>query len=539
MSQFSTVEKDQSSLNEFFELYVINLDRSKKRWVRINKHLNGHGLLSQRISAVDGKALPAEVIAERYSVGLNKMSFFIGLKPAEIGCFLSHRKALEAFIIDSNKPFAIILEDDVEFVTHPQNFCEQWLEVLNVSSPVMLKLFKRRRISGKKVWACVATPDQNSYLDKVVHAKLVPLGTQGQIVNRAAAAQLLAAFEQFTMPVDVAYQHWWQHGVKVLVATPNHIKEISHTIGGTNIGGSQDMPLRLKAMRELGRSWFRLKLKIVSAWHYNSWTPKTEVIWSEQREVQKGEHDGLLNTYVINLERSNDRWQYIHEHLFNLGIEHERVDAVDAQLNNLHNSGYDEIRNKTEYFVPLKATDIACYLSHIKALKQFLSDPLMTYALILEDDVEMTETPEGLLALCDWIRHYKGSVLKVYSKRKVFGKMRGYVLNTKLIKPWRIPLGFQAQLWDREAAEEFITKSKSFYQPIDVELQFNWRYRFSVYVLGENKVREMSHQLGGSTISLKQDVLNWPKLRLEVCRPWFRFKLLIKSFYYALIFYKG
>jgi GR25 family glycosyltransferase involved in LPS biosynthesis len=94
------------------------------------------------------------------------------------------------------------------------------------------------------------------------------LGTQGQIINRAAAANLLVAFEKFSMPVDVAYQHWWQHGVKVLVATPNQLNEISQIVGGTNIGGTQNMSLRMKVRRELGRSWFRLKLKIVSLWYY-------------------------------------------------------------------------------------------------------------------------------------------------------------------------------------------------------------------------------------------------------------------------------
>jgi len=534
MPQSTAVGKDQSSLNENFELYVINLDRSKERWAKINDHLTGYGLLAQRISAVDAKALPFETLQKHYNSEMNRTDFFIGLKPAEIGCFLSHRKALKAFLNNSNKPFAIILEDDVEFVTHPQTLCEQWLEILNVNSPVMLKLFKRRLISGKIEWSCVTTTERNSYLDKVVHAKLVPLGTQGQVVNRAGAANLLTAFEKFSMPVDVAYQHWWHHGVKVLVVTPNQLNEISQSVGGTNIGGAQDMLLKIKVKRELGRSWFRLKLKIVSAWHYHSWTVKTGVMSSEQGEVQVEEQDGLLKTYVINLKRSTDRWLHIHEHLSDLGIVHQRVGAIDAQLHNLNNSGYDVIRNKNEYFAPLKNTEIACYLSHIKALKQFLDDPSVEYALILEDDVELLETPGGLVALCHWLGCKEGGVLKLYSKRKIFGRMLGYVSNTAIIEPWRIPLGFQVQLWNRLAAKEFINKSGSFYQPIDVELQFAWRNSFLVFVAGKNKGREISHQLGGSTISLNHNVLNWTKLRLEITRPWFRFKLLVKSISYLV-----
>ena len=539
MPQSIIVEKDQSLLNQDFELYVINLDRSKDRWHRINTHLNGYGLVSKRIAAVDAKTLPLDMLHKHYNSEMNQTDFFIALKPAEIACFLSHRKALEAFINNSEKLFAIILEDDVEFVANPKVFQEQWLDILNVTSPVMLKLFKRRRVSGKSTWTSAKSKDQIPHLDKVVHAKLVPLGTQGQVVNRAAAVKLLAAFEQFSTPVDVAYQLWWKHGVTVLVVTPNQLNEISKVVGGTNIGGSQDMSIELKAKRELGRSWFRLQLKIVSAWHYHSWTPKTEVKSIKQDEVPVEEQDGLFNTYVINLERSADRWQYIHAHLVNLGIVHERVDAIDSQIRNLGSLGYDVINNKNQYFEPLNNTEIACYLSHIKALKKFLNDQSVQYALILEDDVELLETPGGLAALCHWLGCSQGGVLKLYSKRNIYGRTLGYVDNKAIIKPWRIPLGFQAQLWNRLAAEEFINESKSFYQPVDVELQFAWRHSFSVSVLGKNKAREISDQLGGSTIRLNNNALNWTKLRLEIIRPWFRFKLLINSIYYILTFQRG
>ena len=46
------------------------------------------------------------------------------------------------------------------------------------------------------------------------------------------------------------------------------INEISQIVGGTNIGGSAGLSFGFKAQRELRRSWFRLKLKLVSAWFY-------------------------------------------------------------------------------------------------------------------------------------------------------------------------------------------------------------------------------------------------------------------------------
>ena len=109
MPQSTAVGQDQSPLNENFEIYVINLDRSKDRWARINDHLTGYGLLAQRICALDAKALPFEVIQKHYNSEINRTDYFIGLKPAEIGCFLSHLKALKVFLNDSKKPFAIMV----------------------------------------------------------------------------------------------------------------------------------------------------------------------------------------------------------------------------------------------------------------------------------------------------------------------------------------------------------------------------------------------------------------------------------------------
>ena len=241
-----------SELQNLFELYVINLDRSADRWQRISQHLDGLGLYAQRISAVDARQLSPVELSEHYNEYLNKRTFFIGLKPAEIGCFFSHRKVLQRFIDHSDKPYAIILEDDVEFLASPLAYAEQWQQVLIGPRAAMLKLYKRRPINGLVVVEAHGT--------SILRPHLVPLGTQAQVINRQAAKQLLQASEQFGMPVDVAYQQVWQHGVDVLVAMPNQINEISEAVGGSSISGSHGLSFAYKAKRELRRSWFRAKL---------------------------------------------------------------------------------------------------------------------------------------------------------------------------------------------------------------------------------------------------------------------------------------
>ena len=96
-----------------FDYYVINLDKDKVRWDRINQHLVDIGVSAQRISAVYAADLPVEGIQSVYTGAVNKQQFFMPLKPAEIGCFMSHLKTMKTFLETSDKPYAVILEDDV------------------------------------------------------------------------------------------------------------------------------------------------------------------------------------------------------------------------------------------------------------------------------------------------------------------------------------------------------------------------------------------------------------------------------------------
>lgn len=245
---------------DLFAYYVINLDKDKVRWQRINEHLLAQGIKAERISAVYAADLPEEEIAKVYGAELNQEQFFLPLKPAEIGCFMSHLKTLKTFLDQNERPFAVILEDDVEFIGQAEDYHPQWLSAVDTDKPVMLKLYARRPVDGQQTYKLLGNTS--------VRSRLVPLGTQAAVINRAAAKQLLATWKQFGMPVDVAYQHWWQHGVEVQVTVPNHINEISEEVGGSNISNKQPLPLSYKVKRELKRSWYRLVLSIKSRYNY-------------------------------------------------------------------------------------------------------------------------------------------------------------------------------------------------------------------------------------------------------------------------------
>lgn len=64
----------------------------------------------QHIEAVDGRVLPAKQYYECTQAYFSRRHFF--MSPSELGCTLSHIKALEAFV-SSGQPYGLILEDDI------------------------------------------------------------------------------------------------------------------------------------------------------------------------------------------------------------------------------------------------------------------------------------------------------------------------------------------------------------------------------------------------------------------------------------------
>lgn len=91
-------------------MYLVSLEQDVARREALEKRFPKYYSEFIHIKAVDGRKLPAK---EYYDATLN---FFHKHKrpmsPAELGCTLSHIKALESFL-STSAPFALILEDDV------------------------------------------------------------------------------------------------------------------------------------------------------------------------------------------------------------------------------------------------------------------------------------------------------------------------------------------------------------------------------------------------------------------------------------------
>lgn len=89
-------------------VFVINLDGSQKRLDTISAHLSAQGVAFARVSAVDGRKIDLTGLADDAAC---RREMGRSIQPGEVGCYLSHLKAMQAFV-DSGADYGVVLEDD-------------------------------------------------------------------------------------------------------------------------------------------------------------------------------------------------------------------------------------------------------------------------------------------------------------------------------------------------------------------------------------------------------------------------------------------
>ena len=209
-----------------------------------------------------------------------------------------------------------------------------------------------------------------------------------------------------------------------------------------------------------------------------------------------------LETYLINLDRSQDRLAYSKLEFERYGIEYTRIEAVDGQQ--LDIADYPQAtRNAWFYHTPLTINEIACYQSHLNALQSFL-DSDATHAMILEDDFAFAKDPlpclNSLMEIDDW------DIVKLYNwkKRKWKKLFASFVTEDQssfsLYFNASTAICNTAQIFSRSGAEKFLAKKNHFYRPVDVELKHYWEQNLRIKSLCPPIVTEHKQTQPLSTI---------------------------------------
>lgn len=106
-----------------------------------------------------------------------------------------------------------------------------------------------------------------------------------------------------------------------------------------------------------------------------------------------------MKSYIINLDRSSERYSFVAKQFDGLGLVYERISAVDAQELD------DKVKFKfcmQEGSVALSKPEIACFLSHRKCW-ELISEGDDKYASIFEDDIVLSSGSQPYLVNSNWI----------------------------------------------------------------------------------------------------------------------------------------
>lgn len=182
--------------------------------------------------------------------------------------------------------------------------------------------------------------------------------------------------------------------------------------------------------------------------------------------------DSSIIYLVINLPSAKDRRDAMLAQSERFGVDMQIISAISG--NDLppddSTTGYDRAARERYYTKHLIPNEVACVMSHRKAIKTFLDSPA-EYAVIMEDDALLAEHfNEGIRELTEKPREWEVAKLftddgKLYP---LCAKIEGAVVQPVFPKklPW-IAVGY---LYTRHAAEILYNDLQRFWLPADAQI---------------------------------------------------------------------
>jgi glycosyl transferase, family 25 len=201
-----------------FPVFLINLDSSKQRLKVSEAQLHAAGVSFERIIAVDGRNKPVSEFPT-YDEAAAVKYYGRGLSSGEIGCYLSHVKALKQFV-KSGHQMALVLEDD--FLCQPgcwdmmaaleaaisDGKISDW-DLINLNQP------------PKRFYSWLTNIGDNDVSADVLRAFYFPARATAILWSRSGAKSFLAEAQQPICPVDHGFRRRVSENARGLGISPN------------------------------------------------------------------------------------------------------------------------------------------------------------------------------------------------------------------------------------------------------------------------------------------------------------------------------
>jgi glycosyl transferase family 25 len=184
-----------------------------------------------------------------------------------------------------------------------------------------------------------------------------------------------------------------------------------------------------------------------------------------------------VKAYVINLDTADVRWAHMREAFAGIPLELVRVPAVAGKNMSLPLPEFDEEKFRRRRGRKTNIFEVACYLSHVKALHAFL-DSGESHALICEDDLYprpgLVTVLQRLTSPAERWDMVRLSGLKLGKPVRIAGLCERY----SLAVPLHRFKGTGAYLVNRKAARALVDGLLPMWLPYDHALDREWAFGF-------------------------------------------------------------
>lgn len=164
-----------------------------------------------------------------------------------------------------------------------------------------------------------------------------------------------------------------------------------------------------------------------------------------------------MRSLLINLDTSPDRLEFQYKQLKRLGISFERISATS--ISEISSDQYEQ--KSLSWERPLRYSELACFLSHLKAWENVLNTN--EAALILEDDALLSmETPKILNILSEQNScKYDLVTLEVRGRKKIVDKKSKHLCgHSNLVKLYQDRTGAAGYILWPDGARKLIETYK-------------------------------------------------------------------------------
>lgn len=231
-------------------IFAINLDTEVERWGELAGNASAAGLSLHRVSAIDGRALPAESW-NGVDLTTAKMQNGREILPTEYACYQSHLAALQTFL-DQDKPYGLIIEDDVAFDENTLGRIEAIIAAVPDFDAIKLTTHR----TGLFIRA--VTTARGDEIGRALHG---PQGSAAAyLVTRGGAQKLVSKLATMTLPWDIALERFWDSGLEVYSTRQNVLSFTPRSAVSSIAGPSGSYKgARFSWWKRLGAASFRAK----------------------------------------------------------------------------------------------------------------------------------------------------------------------------------------------------------------------------------------------------------------------------------------